>query len=523
MLLQNLLSDAALNYPEQTALIDGSKTINYCKLAQTSANLAEKLRNNGVSKGQRIGICLQKSFEAIIAIWAVLQTGAAYVPLDPASPSKRLTSIIHDCQLAAIITTKQIKNSLDPHLKFSPSFITLAEKSSESANSNIEFDFESSRHTELYSNYSDRGEEDLAYIFYTSGSTGKPKGVMISHNAALAFINWAAAEVKLTVKDRVASHAPLYFDLSIFDVFATCKAGAALVLIPPKLALFPKNLADQLTSAGITVSYSVPSLLKRLVSDGALERFDWIRLRHIIFAGEVFPVEYLRRLREIIPHAEYSNWYGPTETNVCTAYRVKSLEIEQRKPIPIGIVCSHYKSAIVNERKNICLPEEIGELYISGTGLMDGYWNAPEQTQMVLQKTTFDSSPPADWYRTGDIVRQDNNGQIHFIGRQDDMLKIRGYRIEAGEIENVLHRHPEVAETIVLAMTDQNSEQILQAFIVPKSGATLIAPALKSFCAEYLPGYMIPQLFVFKTKLPLTPSGKIDRQLLRTQADDFSS
>ena len=516
MVLQKLLSETAKYYTDHIAVVDGQRKLTYGELAEESGKLARRLQNFGVSKGQRIGIYLEKSVEAIVAVWAILQTGAAYVPFDLTSPAKRLALIAQDCRLSGIVTTSKLWNTLNPLLDVPTSFVVLTESNQISKCGNFVFESsDSATAADPKTSLVSKAESnDIAYILYTSGSTGQPKGVVISHYSALSFVNWATREVGLTSEDRIAGNAPLNFDLSVFDIFASCKAGAALILMPPEIAFFPRNLADRFAAEKITVSYSVPSLLTRMILHGNLERYNWSNLREIIFAGEVFPVGHLMKLREMIPNARYSNWYGPTETNVCAAYALPNSAGEMPLSVPIGTACAGCELLILSDTgEEVIQSGETGELYVSGAGLMDGYWNMPQQTAEVFRFKAHNRN--GKWYRTGDLVRQDSDGQLHFVSRRKGgMVKIRGYRVEPGEVESVLYRHPAVAATVVLAVSDKSNHQVLRAVVVTKPGEHLSADDLRSFCIELLPGYMIPISFTFRQSLPYTATGKLDREAI---------
>ena len=517
-MLPQLLIEAAARYPDRTAVVDRAEAMSYRELDDASRSLAGELIARGVGSGQRVGLYLDKSLHAIVAIWGVLRAGAAYVPLDVASPVRRILRIVENGALCGILTTPKRWPMIAPALAPPPGFVGIARALSRGFD--IGFDFERSDPPKSPAAHGAvAGEDDPsrpAYILYTSGSTGQPKGVVLSHRAARSFVDWAAAVTELRPTDIVSSHAPLHFDLSVFDLFASCRAGATVALVPPELNVFPRNLADWIAQQRISVWYSVPSLLARLALSGALERHDWSHLRQIIFAGEVFPVAHLRRLREQIPGARYWNWYGPTETNVCTAYAVDTLAPEQTTPVPIGTACANSKLLVVDDAGSECVAGEAGELYVSGPSLMTGYQAMPEGTARALI-IRGEGPERTLWYRTGDLVRADAAGLLHLLGRRDGMIKSRGYRIELGEIESVLHQHPATAEAAAIALPDEESGHVIRAAAVAKAGQSLTAGELRTFCAERLPAYMIPLSIAMCGSLPRGSTGKVDRERLREE------
>ncbi|HEX4524736.1 MAG TPA: amino acid adenylation domain-containing protein [Casimicrobiaceae bacterium] len=518
-MLDDLLIGSAAKYPDRTAVIDGADSISYRDLDESSARLAGELVARGAGRGNRVGLYLDKSLHAIVAVWGVLRAGAAYVPLDVASPVKRVSRIVENGDLCGILSSSKRWSALAPALASTPGFVGLDRETRQPGDIGFTFESPNASHAPPAHRGADSGGHDPsfpAYILYTSGSTGQPKGVVLSHRAALSFVDWAAETTALGPTDVVSSHAPLHFDLSVFDLFASCRAGACVTLVPPGLNVFPRNLADWIVAQQITVWYSVPSLLARLALSGGLERHDWSRLRQIVFAGEVFPVAHLRRLREQIPDARYWNWYGPTETNVCTAYAVDELPPDQTAPVPIGTACANCKLLVVNDAGAVCQPGETGELYVSGPSLMTGYQAMPEATAHAFV-TRGEPGDGTLWYRTGDLVREDAAGLLHLLGRRDGMIKSRGYRVELGEIESVLHQHPAVAEAAAIALPDEESGHVIRAAVVASTGQALDAGKLRAFCAERLPAYMIPLSIAVRGSLPRGSTGKIDRVLLREE------
>ena len=519
-LLQQLLTLSADRYPNKEAVVYKKDKMTFQYLERISNQLAYILRECGVNRGDRVGIYLNKSIESVVAIFAILKAGAAYVPLDPSVPIKRVSYIIDDCGMKVLIGThKKIANlgHVLPHsssiqyLIITEEGVPLGKDDLPSAkvvfwNEVLKFPLNSPLDVLSI-------EEDLAYILYTSGSTGEPKGVMISHKASLSFVNWAYGCFQVQATDRVSNQAPLHFDLSIFDIFTTIKAGATVILVPEELSVFPVNLANFIEEQKVTIWYSVPSVLTQLVLYGNLERHQFSHLNKILFAGEMLPVKYLRQLKNLIPLAEYYNLYGPTETNVCTFYQVKDIPSDRVEPFPIGRACANSEVFAVNDRNEIAARGEVGELYVRGPSLMKGYWGMLEKSRDVLVP-----HPAHPWeekvYRTGDLVKQDQDGNYLFLGRRDNMIKSRGYRIELGEIETVLYRHPGVEETAVIAIPDEEIGNVIKAVVVTRDAGEVAKRELESFCSEHIPKYMIPGIIEIRASLPKTSTGKLDKTFL---------
>jgi amino acid adenylation domain-containing protein len=508
-LIHELLQRAVAAHPDHTAVADSGRTLTYDELDQATSRLAHALLDCGVQPGDRVGLLLEKSLEAVIGVYGILKAGCAYVPLDERSPASRLAGITSDAGIRCLVTERVRAHDWEAMIAGGASLDTLivaGETASTDARTRVvpwsSLDDYPAQVPET------RASGDmLSYILYTSGSTGVPKGVMHSHSSALAFVEWAAAEIGVGPEDRLSSHAPFHFDLSTFDLFAAAAASAAVVLVPREASVFPRELARFIREAGITVWYSVPSALSMLATRGGLAEEGLDELRAVLFAGEVFPTKYLRQLMELVPRARFYNLYGPTETNVCTWYEVPRGERTGPDPIPIGRPIPGDDVRVVDEDGGSVPAGATGELLVHGATVMLGYWGDPERTALVLETAGGERI-----YRTGDLVSEASDGNLMFVGRRDAQVKSRGYRIELGEIENALHAHDQVAECAVVAIPDELVTNRLKAFVVPREG--LAAPEIMHWCRERLPPQMVPDEVELCTELPRSSTGKIDRRHL---------
>jgi acyl-coenzyme A synthetase/AMP-(fatty) acid ligase len=280
-------------------------------------------------------------------------------------------------------------------------------------------------------------------------------------------------------------------------------------------SMFPARLAQWLEREQVSVWYSVPSVLTMLATYGNLRGSGLSGLRAIIFAGEVFPAKHLNSLMEQLPGPRYLNWYGPTETNVCTWYEVSRGSAELTAPVPIGKSCANTDAfAVTSEGHRVSKPGEEGELYVRGSGLMRGYWGHQERTGQVLVTNPFQAAYDEPAYRTGDLVTLDDEGNFVFLGRRDGMVKTRGYRVELGEVEAALYEHPAVREAVVLPVPDELLGNRLRAVISGDGPDGLTREEVLDHCRRRVPSYMVPDVVEFREALPRTSTGKVDRARL---------
>jgi amino acid adenylation domain-containing protein len=522
-LLWQYLKDSARRWPRNPAVAWRSEVLTYGDLDEQSDRLAALLRSAGIGPGTRVGLYLPKSHRSVVGMLAILKAGAAYVPVDPGAPPKRAAYILDNCGIRGLVTTGTKAFELSDHFAELPALalVLLADDGDVAAPSRVTM----RRWSELGQFPADAPspdvavETDPAYLLYTSGSTGTPKGVILTHRNALTFVDWAADAFAIGPQDRLSNHAPLHFDLSVFDIYAAIRAGACTVIVPDQVSPFPVELARWIEAERISVWYSVPSALTRLLLHGQLERFAYRSLRTVLFAGEVFPVKYLRGVMDRFAHAEFANLYGPTETNVCTFYRVPRPFDPGARDVPIGTACANTEVFALTEDQRLIGAGEEGDLFVRGPSVTPGYWGLPEKSAQVLLKNPRQNAFAETIYRTGDIVRLRGDGEYMFVGRRDHMVKSRGYRIELAEIEQVLYQHEHVKEAAVVPVPDEEVGARLRAVVTPHAGKTVTAEQLQMHCLTHLPIYMVPESFTFRPDLPKTSTGKTDRlALLRSLA-----
>jgi amino acid adenylation domain-containing protein len=519
-LLPQLVTESALRNAVAPAVVMDGVTLDYASLEERSNRFARSLVAHGVRRGDRVALWCPKSPDAVVALYGIMKAGAAYVPLDPSSPAPRVATIARDCEVAGLVTTRDRAGVLDEAfagrapmraLWFADLDDARAETPRVAGLPGVPWAALQSEPGTAFP--SPTLEDDLAYILYTSGSTGEPKGVMLTHRNCRVFTDWAATIFGLSETDRVANQAPFHFDLSTFDLFATAAAGAALYPVSPRIAAFPAAIAMRWAQDRLSVWYCTPSSLVLMLTRGALEKHDLSALRVLLFAGEVFPNKYLRQLMALAPQARYANLYGPTETNVCTWLEVTSPP-EGETPLPIGRACPFDETLVLDTSLRPVPEGGIGELWVRGASVMQGYWGKPERTALSLQ--TLDIAPGIrdKAYRTGDMVRARPDGNLEFLGRRDHQVKTRGYRVELGEIEARLASHPAVNEAAVVAVPDDEVTNRLKAIVVTVQDAVVGADELKQYCAATLPRYMVPETVEFRAQLPRTSGGKLDRRML---------
>lgn len=519
-LLPQAVDRAADRAPGSPAVCCGDRTLTWEELAVRSSRLARVLREHGVRRGDRVAIHADKGILSPVAMHGIMKAGAAHVPLDPSAPLPRLRLILEDCGIRHVVSepskTEAVAelvaggSSLDAVVGVEPREGAL---------------FDAVRWEEVDAGPGldeDPGarELDLAYVLYTSGSTGVPKGVAHTHRSALAFAEVAAATYGFGPADRLSNHAPLHFDLSTMDYFSAAVVGAATVVIPEVYTRVPASLSRLLEEQRTTVLYAVPLALVHLLLHGALERRDLGSLRWVLFGGEPFPPRHLRALMDALPHARFSNVYGPTEVNGVTYWIVPPIPEASDEPIPIGRPYDGVQTLVVDADDRPVPPGAPGELLVRTPTMMRGYWGRPDLDAGVFQRRPGPGPSEHVFLRTGDLVRERDDGALVFLGRRDRQIKTRGHRVELAEVEAALVAHERVEAAAAFGVPDGEGSQRIRACVTVGPGASLSAESLLEHAAGILPRYALPEAVSILDTLPRTSTGKIDRLALRERALD---
>jgi amino acid adenylation domain-containing protein len=486
-----LFAEQARLHPESIAVHSGTRRYTYSELRLRSLELAHQLAAAGAGPGQAVAICMERSVDLLAALLAVLHSGAYYVPVDPHIPANRLRSIIEECRPVAILSDSAVADSVNEKLSPHAPPVLFADQP-----------FPLSRSAAMPGVI--RSPDDLAYTIYTSGTTGKPKGVQVTHRSLTNFIHAMSQAPGIRRSDRVLSVAPISFDIAAMDMFLPLCFGSELVIASRDEAMDPFRLARLLKEHDITLMQATPATWRMLVTTG------WKGKRNLrtLSGGEALP----RELADDLLHlgSELWNCYGPTETTIWSS-------VLRLKPepgiVPVGPPIANTTFYVMDEAGQPVPQGVPGELYIGGLGVSPGYVNRPELTAQRFVPDPFSSIPGATLFRTGDLVRLRDGNEFEFFGRLDHQIKLRGFRIELGEIESVLRTHPHIKDAAAVLREDLPGEPHLVAYVLCAE-KEFNPESLRKHAASFLPEYMLPSPIVRLDRLPLTPSGKLDRRSL---------
>jgi len=482
--------------PDAPAVTFGDETLSYAQLNARANKLANYLKQHGVMKESLVGVCMERSLDMVVALYGIIKAGAAYVPLDPDYPEQRLANMLEDAAISVILGQSHVSDRLP---KSNASVV----------NTNIGWDA-------IQISYCDGGNperiaaaDNAAYVIFTSGSTGRPKGVLNEHRGIVNRLLWMQDEYHLDAGDRILQKTPYSFDVSVWEFFWPLLTGAELIVAEPGGHKDTSYLTNVIREHGITTMHFVPSMLRSFLEDP--QAAECTSLLRVICSGEALPVDLQERFFATLD-AGLHNLYGPTEAAIDVTYWPCARD-NAGATVPIGRPVANTQIHIVDTAGNPCPASIAGELLIGGVQVARGYVNRKELTDERFIPDYLSGNDGARLYRTGDLARFRNDGVIEFLGRIDFQVKLRGFRIELGEIEAALQQCDGVTQAAVVLREDQPGDQRLAAYYVAGNDG-VHAEALREQIAAELPDYMIPAAFVPLNELPLTASGKLDRNAL---------
>jgi len=501
--VHEMFAEQAAKAPNDLAVTYESEQWTYADLDQRSNQLAHYLIAHGVGPDERVGLCMKRSLKMVVALVGIVKAGGAYIPLDPSYPQTRLQYMLEDSAMRMLVIESELSGLLPNHstkqLMLDTAWPEISKCSRQSPGTRL-------------------SGENIAYVIYTSGSTGKPKGVALPHRALSNLIQWQVESFAFALKNTL-QFTSLSFDVSVQEIFSTLASGGILHLIDDDTRRDIPQLRHLITQRRIERIF-LPFVALDYLSKAYLEEDSpECSLREVITAGEQLQITpAIMQLFQRAQNAVLVNHYGPSETHLCSSYTLRGDSREWPKLPPIGKAIANAQLYVLNrwmEPAPIGVP---GELFIAGAGTARGYLNNPDLTAERFVPNPFSHTTGDHLYKTGDIVRWRNDGDLEFLGRVDGQVKIRGYRIELGEIETEVRQHPAVEQAVVIVREDEQKQKRITAYVVLRR--QIETGELRDDLLGRLPEYMVPSVFMVLDKIPLTPSGKTDRRALPLPPSD---
>jgi amino acid adenylation domain-containing protein/non-ribosomal peptide synthase protein (TIGR01720 family) len=508
--IHHLIERQAARTPDAAAMVFEDEWLTYRELDGRTARLARYLAGLGVGPEERVGVCMNRSIEMVVALLGILKAGAAYVPLDPAYPAERLRMMIEDSGVQVILTQELLREKLSG-VSFPLSVVDDELPPTSNPQPPTILFIDTDRPKIARESDANLGVEvdpsNLAYVLFTSGSTGRPKGIAIEHRSVAALLHWVHRVYPVEEMSGTLASTSISWDLSVFELFATLSAGGTIVLAENALQLPLLPAADR-----VTLINTVPSAITELLRSKGIPA----SVQTVNLAGEPLPGRLVDQLYSLPHILRVFDLYGPGEDTTYSTFTLRRAGGQET----IGRPIANSKTYLLDPCRTPVPIGVSGELYISGHGLARGYFGKPDLTARSFLPDPFSEAPGGRLYKTGDLARYLPDGNIQFLGRIDHQVKVRGFRIELGEIQSALSRHPDLREAVVMAREDTPGRKHLVAYVVPERMPGPSAGGLRAFLKGILPDYMVPSFFVELENLPMTPNGKVDRRAL--PAVDFT-
>lgn len=505
-LVHSYLNDIARLYADKAALIIDGEAWTFARIDRDSDRLAAAFQALGVRRGDRVATLLDNSAELVVALWATLKAGAVFVPINHGTKAEKLAFILADAGVSCLLALSSLQARVIPAVADAPSVRNVVWVGEKGAPEAATLAAILARPGGVPS---DPGliDQDLCLLIYTSGSTGHPKGVMMTHRSIQNNVWSISTYLGNTPSDVVLCVLPLSFDYGLFQVLTGARLGFTVVL--EKSFAFPYDILRRIGEYGVTGLPGVPTIFAALLQFEPFDNLDLSSLRYLSNTAAPFPPGHIRRLKALLPHAAIFSMYGLTE---CTRVSYLDPARLEEKITSVGRAMPNSEAYIVDDDGRRLGSGEIGELVVRGSSLMRGYWRRPEETAKALRQGEMDGETVL---HTGDLFRTDEEGDLYFVGRKDDVFKCKGEKVSPREIENVLHELDEVAEAAVIGVSDPIDGMAIKAFVVARPGSSMTEQSIRRHCRERLEPRLLPKFVELCGALPKTDSGKITKSVLR--------
>ncbi|HRY19778.1 MAG TPA: AMP-binding protein [Candidatus Competibacteraceae bacterium] len=508
-LLQETLLTTVARHPERTALVAGDARLSYREIGDYACRLAHALHLRGLQRGERVVIFMDSGWRCAASVFSVLLASGVFVTVNAQTKRDKLAFILRDAGARILLSESHLARVFGPVAEQSPALRVLCASDIEALPAGVENLDAALANLPTTPLPQSTITLDLAALLYTSGTTGEPKGVMHTHQSLLFVLDSINEYLGFSQDDRLFSALPLNFGYGLFQWFSAVRAGAMLVL--ERSFTYPAQVFKRMHDEAVTIFASVPTVYAMMLAQDAKQSLRFPSVRLLTNAAAALPVEFIPGLQRLFPNAGLYKMYGQTECIRSAYLEPTRAEV---KPESVGRAIPGTELLLLDEKGQLVMPGEVGILYVRGPHVMRGYWNQPEKTAEVLAPGPL---PGEFLLKSGDLFRQDAEGDFYFVARNDEIIKSRGEKVSPAEVENAIYSLSAVREAVVAGVPDPLLGEVVCAFVTPREGDKLSVQQIKHVCSERLENYMVPKHVLLVSELPRTENGKLSRKLILEQ------